>query len=155
MHTTQHFEQDAVLAALEIAKLMDALDASWGAERMSIRTSEAIMLAIITLLESEQLRDHPRALHSLCHFAQTASRMWVEAKAQLRLVHMTAIRLNIALPSSIEQIIHEWERTMTRDEVLRYDSTQLTRRMSLQTSAASVESVDNMSQGWEHPGPSE
>lgn len=107
--TPHEARETCVESALQIAKMINLYRAQWSIEFISGTAVYWVSIALFVLLGELEDPSSRRAFVELCSMARTLSKQWFLAKGILRMVQLTARRLQINLPPETEVFLKEFE----------------------------------------------
>lgn len=105
-----------VNAAVEIAMLMDKYRRDWTCDRMPMIFCQTSSVALFVLLDDLNGPVNTTAFVTLWTALRAMAPRWTLVKGVLRLVQLTAAKLQVCLPAEAEELFRDFEQTWSRDK---------------------------------------
>lgn len=107
--TPHEARETCVESALKIAQMIRLYRSKWSIEFISGTAVYWVSIALFVLLEELNNPFSRHAFIELCTAAKVLSKQWFVAKSILRMVQITARKMNIILPLETEPLFKDFE----------------------------------------------
>ncbi|OKL58501.1 hypothetical protein UA08_06055 [Talaromyces atroroseus] len=114
--TPREARETCVESALKIAQMIRLYRSKWSIEFISGTAVYWVSIALFVLLEELDDPFSRRAFIDICSATKAFSKQWFLAKSILRMVQVTARKMNISLPPETESSLKDFETSIWQQE---------------------------------------